>query len=259
MTTTTLLSDLQDGILLLTLDGPKSRNAIGPLIYAKLQDHIIDAGQDPDIRAIVLHGANGFFCSGGDVNNLKRSATLPMRDVTRNTDALNAMITAIRNCPKPVVAAVEGGAAGAGFSLVLACDLIVASAGAKFIAAYVKIGLTPDGGITHFLTSALPRQLVSEMCLMGTPVSAEVLCAHGIVNKTAPAGQALNVAMEMAARLAVGPQLAMAKIKSLITSASSNALATHLQDEAYGINQARFTDEGKEGTTAFLEKRKPNF
>ena len=259
MTTTKVLSELQGKVLLLTLDGPKSRNAINPQIYAALQGHIIDAGQNPDIRAIVLHGANGFFCSGGDVNNLKRSATLPMREVTKNTDALNAMISAIRACPKPLVASVEGGAAGAGFSLALACDLIVAAEGAKFIVAYVKIGLTPDGGVTHFLAASLPRQLVSEMCLMGKPVQAEALLHHGVVNSIAPAGETLSRAMEIAARLAAGPQLALAKIKSLITSAAHNDLATHLLEEADGINQARFTDEGKEGTTAFLEKRKPEF
>lgn len=259
MSTTEITSELRDRILLLTLDGPKSRNAISPPIYAALQAHMIDAADNPEVRAIVLHGANGFFCSGGDVNNLKRSATLPMREVTRNTDALNAMISAIRNCPKPVIASVDGGAAGAGFSLALACDFIVASEGAKFIVAYVKIGLTPDGGVTHFLASSLPRQLVSEMCLMGKPVTAEMLCQHGIVNSTVPLGEALSGAFTMATRLAAGPQMAMAKIKSLITAAPGNDLLTHLEEEARGINQARFTDEGKEGTTAFLEKRKPNF
>lgn len=257
--TTNVLSERRDGVLLLTLDGPKSRNAIGPPIYAILQGHIIDAGEDPDVRAVVLHGANGFFCSGGDVNNLKRSATQPMREVTKNTDALNAMIMAIRNCPKPVIASVEGGAAGAGFSLVLACDLVAASQAAKFIVAYVKIGLTPDGGVTHFLAAALPRQLISEMCLLGKPVSTEVLWQHGVVNSTPPAGEVLASAMQMAASLAAGPKLAIAKIKSLISAAPGNDLATQLEAEARGINQARFTSEGKEGTSAFLEKRKPVF
>lgn len=259
MTTTKVLTEQRDGVLLLTLDGPKSRNAISPPIYAQLQEHFIDAGENPEIRAIVLHGANGFFCSGGDVNNLKRSATLPMRDVAKNTDALNSMIVSIRKCPKPVIASIDGGAAGAGFSLALACDLIVASEGAKFIVAYVKIGLTPDGGVTHFLASSLPRQLVSEMCLLGKPVLAETLLAHGIVNATTSKGKALDGAMDMAAQMAAGPQMAMAKIKSLISSAAGNDLATHLDEEARGINQARFTKEGREGTTAFLEKRRPSF
>lgn len=257
--TTNVLSERQNGVLLLTLDGPKSRNAISQPIYATLQDHIIDAGQDDGIRAVVLHGANGFFCSGGDVNNLRRSATLPMREVSKSTDALNAMIMTIRNCPKPVIASVEGGAAGAGFSLALACDLIVASTGAKFIVAYVKIGLTPDGGVTHFLASSLPRQLVSEMCLLGKPVSAEVLCQHGIVNSTVSAGEVLSGAMQMAAAVAAGPKLAISQIKSLISVAAKNDLATQLEVEARGINQARFMSEGKEGTAAFLEKRKPVF
>jgi len=259
MTLTNVLSELRNNVLLLTLDGPKSRNALSPPVYAALQGHIIDAGENPDVRAVVLHGANGFFCSGGDVNNLKRSTTLPMRDVSKSTDALNAMISTIRNCPIPVVASVEGGAAGAGFSLALACDLIIASEKAKFIVAYVKIGLTPDGGMTHFLSSSLPRQMVSEMCLLGKPVFAETLHSHGIINTITPVSEALSGAMDVAATLAVGPQLAMAKIKSLIASAATNDFSTHLEKEARGINLARFTDEGKEGTAAFLEKRKPNF
>lgn len=259
MSVTNVLSELRDGVLLLTLDGPKSRNAISPPVYAALQGHIVDAGESPEIRAIVICGANGFFCSGGDVNNLRRSATLPMREVVKSTDALNAMVAAIRNCPKPVIAAVEGGAAGAGFSLVLACDMIIASEGAKFIVAYVKIGLTPDGGTTHFLMAALPRQLVSEMCLLGTPVTAQVLHHYGVVNAVPEMGEALNAAMEKATLMARGPQMAMAQIKALISSAPGNDLATHLDEEARGINRARFTAEGREGTTAFLEKRKPNF
>lgn len=259
MSKTDIVSKMQDSVLILTLDGPKSRNAISPPVYAILQQRFIDAGEDPNIRAIVLHGANGFFSSGGDVNNLRKSATLPLSEVTKNTDGLNSMIRVIRACPKPVIAAVEGGTAGAGVSLALACDFLVAGEGAKFIAAYVKIGLTPDGGITHFLTASLPRQMVSEMCMMGKPIDAQTLHQHGVVNNVTAPDKVLEGALDMARALARGPQMAMAKIKSLIAAAPGNDLATHLEAEADAINRARYTAESREGTAAFLDKRKPKF
>ncbi len=257
--TTQVKRELSGNTLLLTLDGPKSRNAVSPPVYAALQEQLIQAADDPAVRAIVLSGANGFFCSGGDVNNLKRSASQPLHEVSRSTDGLNAMIKWVRACPKPVIAAVEGGAAGVGISLALACDLIVASQAAKFTVAYVRIGLTPDGGVTHFLSAGLPRQLVTEMCLLGKPVVADVLAHHGLINRVVPEGSALDAALELSSALAQGPAGAMAKIKQLIEVAPKNDLATHLDAEARGMNQSRYTAEAKEGTRAFLEKRKPDF
>lgn len=256
---TQLKRELKANTLLLTLDGPKSRNAVSPPVYAALQEQLVQAADDPEVRAIVLYGANGFFCSGGDVNNLKRSSSQPMHEVTRNTDGLNAMIKWMRVCPKPIVAAVEGGAAGVGVSLVLACDLVVASQSAKFTVAYVRIGLSPDGGVTHFLSAGLPRQLVAEMCLLGKPVTAEILARHGVINRVVPEGSALDAALELSGSLERGPAGAMAKIKQLIEDAPKNDLATHLDAEARGMNHARYTAEAKEGTLAFLEKRTPDF
>ncbi|MAW88824.1 MAG: enoyl-CoA hydratase [Phyllobacteriaceae bacterium] len=258
--TGTVLKAEQEGtIRVLTLDGPQSRNSIGPENYRDLQRRIIDAAEDSSVRAIVVSGAGGFFCSGGNVTNLQRSAAGTMAEATANTDALNAMILAIRHCPKPVIAAVEGGAAGAGFSLALACDLIVAAQGARFLVSYVKVGLTPDGGVTHFLTGALPRQLVGELCLLGRPASAERLHAAGVVNTLSEPGRALGDAMALAGELTAGASGAQAVIKAEIAAAPFNDLASQLDLEARGINRARFGAEAREGLAAFLEKRKPEF
>ncbi|MCB1395183.1 MAG: enoyl-CoA hydratase/isomerase family protein [Rhodobacter sp.] len=256
---TQIRSDLQDGILTLTLDGPKSRNAIGPHVYQPLQAALIDAAQDPAVRCVVLTGAGGFFCSGGDVNALKDSANETMAQVTARTDGLNAAIRAVRGCRVPVIAAVEGGAAGAGLSLALACDMIVAAEAAKFVAAYVRVGLTPDGGATWFLREALPHQLVMELCTLGAPVSAERLAQFGVVNVLAAPETALEVATELARKIAAGPAQAIARIKAEIVAAPKNDLATHLNLEADGINIARFGPEAAEGLAAFLEKRTPVF
>ena len=259
MTQTTLVHERHGPVLVLTLDGATTRNSISPPVYRQVQAAVIDAGTDPSVRAIVLSGANGFFSSGGNIQALQASTQKTMAEVTASTDALNAMIKAVRDCPRPLVAAVEGGAAGAGASLALACDMIVAARDARFTIAYVRIGLTPDGGVTQFLTQSLPRQLVAEMCMLGQPVGAERLHALGVVNAVCAPGAALASALELAGRLAAGPVQALARIKALIEAAPGNDLATHLDREAEGINHARFGAEAREGLTAFLEKRTPDF
>lgn len=249
----------EGGILVLTLDGPKTRNSIGRDQYETLRCAFVDAGRDAGVRAIVLTGAGGFFSSGGNVGALKEGRELPLSEVMRNTDVLGAMILAIRNCPRPVIGAVEGGAAGLGLSLALSCDMLVASVSAKFTAAYVKIGLTPDGGATHFLREALPRQLVSEMCMLGRPVAADRLQAAGVVNQLAEDGTALGAAFELARACAAGAPEAITTIKAEIEAAPGNGLAAQLDLEARGINHARYGDEAGEGLAAFVEKRPPNF
>ena len=246
-------------VRLLTLDGPRSRNAVGPEVYREVQARIVDAGTDPAVRAIVLTGAGGFFSSGGNVRALRDSAGGTLAEATAKTDGLNAMIKAIVDGPLPVVAAVEGGEAGAGAALALACDLIVAAEGATFTAAYVRVGLSPDGGITHFLRGALPRQMVMEMCLLGRPMPAARLAQAGVVNLLAADGAVLQAALELAGALAAGPPNAIGRIRELVNAAPGNGLADHLEAEARAINLARFGAEAKEGLSAFLEKRRPDF
>lgn len=257
--TTEIRTELKDGILVVTMDGPKTRNSIGAPQYLALRAILMDAGNDRGVGAVVLTGANGFFSSGGNVNALKESRTLPLSEVSKNTDALSAMILALRGCPKPVIAAVEGGAAGLGLALAMACDMVAATETAKFTAAYVKIGLTPDGGTTFFLREALPRQLVSELCMLGRPVGADRLHAAGAVNALTPEGGAVEAAMDLARACAAGARDAIGTIKAEIAGAAHNGLADHIDLEGRNINAARYGDEAGEGLAAFVEKRKPVF
>ena len=257
MTATVLHQAQDDGVLTLTIDGPKSRNSIGPELYDALREAVIDASDAPEVRAIVITGANGYFSSGGNINALKESAARPRGQVSANTDKLNAMIRAVHEAPLPVVCALEGGAAGAGASLAMACDMVFAAAGASLVIAYVKVGLTPDGGATHFLRSALPRQFAMEMCMTGKPMPVERLADFGIVNDVVPQGDALERAQDMARRLANGPSEALAVIKHEVNVAPRNDLTTHMALEADGINRARYSADAAEGLAAFLEKRKP--
>ncbi|KAA0914990.1 enoyl-CoA hydratase [Aquicoccus porphyridii] len=256
---TEVRANYQGSLLVVTLDGPSTRNAIGPDVYTEIRRHLLEAEQVASVRAIVLTGANGFFSSGGNVRALKASGQTTLAGVSGNTDKLNATIKGIRGCPKPVIAAIEGGASGAGFSMCLACDMIVASETANFTAAYVRVGLTPDGGATHFLRGALPAQLVNEICMLGLPIPAPRLASAGVVNRLAPEGRVLDAALELAGGLANGPANALCTIKRLVGAAEACDLATQLEDEARSINLARFGPEAAEGLSAFLEKRRPDF
>ena len=172
---------------------------------------------------------------------------------------MHGWVDALRGCPKPVIAAVDGAAAGAGFSLALACDLIVAGASARFGMAYVKVGLTPDGGGSWFLTQYLPRQLATEIMLEGKPVSAQRLHALGIVNRIVPDGTALDAALTWADELAELSMNAVERIKSLVTDAQTNTLAQHFTAEKECFIEALYHPDACEGITAFLDKRKPQY
>ena len=249
----------RDDVLLLTLDDPATRNAIARDIYEKATAAVIDAGRDPAVRAVVLTGANGVFCSGGNVGNFPERRQLPRSDSMASVRLLHGWIEAIRACPRPVIAAVEGVAAGAGVSLALACDLLVSSRDAKYVVAYVKIGLSPDGGATASLMRLLPRHTVSELCLFGDPVDAGTLHRHGIVNRLTDSGGALDEAMALARRLADGPQNAIGRIKRLIEAAPGNSFGEQLAMEAGFICDAFADEETRIGFDAFLNKRRPDF
>lgn len=246
-------------ILVLTLDDPETRNAIARDIYEKATPAIVDAGGDPSVRALVLTGANGVFCSGGNVGNFPERRNQPRSVSMGSIGGLHGWIKAIRACPKPVIAAVERVAAGAGMSLALACDLIVSSREARYVVAYVRIGLTPDGGATASLMRLLPRQLVSELCLFGDPVDAETLHRHGVINRLTEPGAALDEAMALAGRLADGPQNAIGRIKRLIDAAPGNSFGEQLDMEAGFISDSFKDEESRIGFEAFLNKRKPDF
>ena len=254
------LSTRHDGKVLIAVnDDPATRNALDWEFYEDFANVITLAGADDSVGAIVVTGAAGFFSSGGNVAGLRERAAMELSDRKAGVDRLHAMIRAMRACPKPIVAAIEGGAAGAGASLALACDLIVAARDAYLSIAYVKIGLTPDGGATAFLGRALPRQLLNEMAMTGDRIGVERLHALGLINHLSTPGQALDDAIARAAVLAEGPPHALAEIKRLIDGAQHHSLDAQLDQEADTIADALGGAEAREGIAAFFDKRKPNF
>jgi enoyl-CoA hydratase/carnithine racemase len=254
-----LQTAISDGMMLITNADPATRNSISSEFYDQMAAAMATAGNDQAVGAVVITGAGGFFSSGGNINVLSQRLDMDEAGRREGVDKLHAMARAMRHCPKPIIAAVEGGAAGAGLALALACDLIVAADGAKFTASYVRIGLTPDGGTTSYLAQALPRQMVNEMCMLGKPVMASRLYELGLVSKIVEPGLALDAAMTLARELARGPRAALAAIKALAAAGGSNTLDGQLDAEAIHMTNALGSADGREGVTAFLAKRKPDF
>ncbi len=246
-------------VLQLTLNAPGLRNAVGPEINAGLIAALEEAGADPGTGAVVLTGADGVFCAGGNLNRLRANREQPPEVQAESVALLNRAVTAVRACPRPVIAAVEGAAAGAGFSLALGSDLVVAAEDASFIMSHVKVGLNADGGGTAFLARALPPQLAAEILFEGGRMSAQRLHALGVVNRVVAPGRALAEALDWAARLAEGPPAALARAKVLLERAWSTPLADQMAAEAAAMVEAVHHAEAGEGIAAFLERRRPVF
>ena len=254
-----VLSEQRGAVRVLINHDPATCNALNADLYVALTAALDEAQADPQVGAIVLAGGGNFFCSGGDLRLLAQRRSMAPQQRRAKLEGLHDLIRHIGRCSKPVIAAVEGGAAGAGLSLALACDLLVTTPQAQFSVAYVKVGLTPDGGVTAFLAQFLSRQVLTQLCLSGERFNGERLHAMGAVNQLAEAGQALEAAVQLAATLADGPAQAMARIKHLCQHAYGATLEEQLELEAQHMVLSQGEDEAAEGIHAFLEKRPADF
>ena len=257
--TAQLLSTSHGQTLVLTLSNPEFRNALGPEMYAAGVEALSVAESSPDVRSVVITGANGIFCAGGNVQRLQNNRQRPPEHQAQSIEGLHNWIEAIRTFPKPVVAAVEGPAAGAGFSLALACDLIVAARNSVFVMAYSAIALSPDGGGSWSLAHAVPRQLASELLLSGDRIGAERLQQLGVVNRLTDAGQALQQALDWCEHLNARAPNALASIKELLNDADGSSLNAHLARERdHFVKNLHHVNAGI-GISAFLNKQKPEY
>jgi len=254
-----LIIERQGAVISVVLNEPKTRNALSPEIFEGLSSVLKVAADDASIAAVVLSGAGGFFSAGGDLNQLARNRTLASEVRMTRIEKLNDMIAALQAAPVPVIAAVEGGAAGAGMSLALACDIVVASRSAKFTAAYVKAGLTPDAGLTASLAAIVPRPVLFEICALGAPLSAERMQALGALSQVVDDGHSLAAALAIGQRFAKAPRRALGRIKRLTHAAYLNSMADQMALEAHLMVESQGDAEAAEGIVAFLEKRSPAF
>lgn len=243
--------------LILTLSDPAMRNALGPDMYAAGIEALNVAETNPEIRSVIITGEGSHFCAGGNLQRLQGNREKPREAQAQSIEGLHSWMEAIRTCPKPVIAAVEGAAAGAGFSLALMCDMIVAARDSIFVMAYSSIALSPDGGGSWSLSQSLPRQLASELLLLGERIGAERLHALGMVNRISEPGHALTDALQLADRINARAPNAMSSIKELINDAGTHNLTTHLaQERDHFVNNLHHANAGI-GIAAFLNKEKP--
>jgi enoyl-CoA hydratase/carnithine racemase len=257
--TAQLKSTSQGQTLILTLSDPTLRNALGPEMYAAGIEALNVAESNPEIRSVIITGEGANFCAGGNLRRLQGNRDKEPEIQAQSIEGLHSWIEAIRTFPKPVIAAVEGAAAGAGFSLAMMCDLLVASRDSVFVMAYSSIALSPDGGGSWSLAQALPRQLASELLLLGERIGAERLHALGVVNQVVDSGQALDHALRLSERINDRAPNAMSSIKELLNEASTHNLTTHLRQERdHFVKNLHHANAGI-GITAFLNKENPRY
>ncbi|MET0334759.1 MAG: oxepin-CoA hydrolase, alternative type [Rhizobacter sp.] len=254
-----LHAERRDATLVLTLSDPATRNTLSEQVFAAGIEALNVAESDDTVHCIVLRGDGDTFCAGGNLQALRanRQAERDVQDTM--LQRFHDFVEALRVFPKPVIAAVEGAAAGGGFSLALACDLIVAADDAKFILSYGRIGLSPDGGASWQLMQRLPRNLVLQMLWLFEPASAAQLHQHGVVNWVVPKGQTTTHAFAIADRLAACAPNAIASAKELVNQWPERSLAQQLDTERDHFLDNLFHPNGDEGLQSFLDKRPPTF
>ena len=253
----TVLIESRGSVVILTLNAPSKRNALSTEMRAALRERLAELGLKRECKAIVLTGAGGEFCAGGDISEMVPASGDPLLAAHR-LHILHDVVRAIMGGPKPVVAAVEGAAAGAGFSLAAACDYVVAARDARFIAAFVKLGLVADCGLQLTLSHRVGRAQAKRIILGGETVSADRGAAIGLVDVLAEPGSAVDKAVAIAAGFTELPPLALAGIKTAFTrGAASLEEALALESDL----QARLamTDDHQEAKAAFMARRKPTF
>lgn len=252
-----MLYAVSDGVATITFNRPVVMNALDVEMLHAFRTSCERAAADPHARVIVLRGAGPAFVVGGDVamfrDNVAAMATL----VPQLAAELHHGILALRHAPQPVIAAVHGAVAGAGFSIMLACDLVLAAAGTQFSMAYSRIGTSPDGGATWFLPRLTGYQKAMELMLLADTVDAEAMQRLGVVNHVVAADQLVAETEKLARRLAAGPARAYAETKSLANRAIHAGLAAQLDAEALAFARCAKTQDFVEGITAFTDKRKP--
>jgi enoyl-CoA hydratase/carnithine racemase len=254
-----LLSTSQGRTMVLTLSNPGHRNALAPEIYAAGVEALSVAENSPEVRSVVITGECGRFSAGGNLERLQSNRHKDPSIQAQSIEGLHNWIEAIRTFPKPIIAAVEGAAAGAGFSLALACDFIVAANNAVFVMAYSNIALSPDGGGSWSLARSLPRQLATELLMCGERIGAQRLQELGVVNRVTPVGDALSEALVLADKLNARAPNALASIKELLNEAPLAALNQQLaQERDHFVTNLHHANAGI-GIAAFLAKQTPQF
>lgn len=259
-----LLVDHQDGITTLTFNRPKVLNALSLDMRYAMFDAIDQVESDPNVRCVVLKGAGGNFMAGGDVKAFAEDiAPKPAAErqayFERRVHTLHPMIFQLRRMKKPVIASVEGAAAGAGVSFMMACDLAIATTNSIYRFSYSAIGASPDGSGSYYLPRAIGTRRAMELALLGDKIDAETAHRYNLVNFLVAPEDIEDETNKLASRLANGPTVSYGAIKELMYSSHANSIEAQLALEARNFGICAGTEDWVEGVTAFADKRTPVF
>ncbi|HUC65991.1 MAG TPA: enoyl-CoA hydratase-related protein [Stellaceae bacterium] len=260
MTYETLNFALRDGVAWITIDRPAQFNALTLAAMRELQAVAARCSTDDGVRAVVLTGAGDkAFCAGGDVGAFAENADALPPLLTEMTASFHLAISRFSWMRAPLIAAVNGVAAGAGVSLVAAADLVIAVEGAKFTSAYTQIGLTPDGSSSYFLSRILGPRRALEFYLTNRTLTAREALEWGLVNRVVAAAEFHDAVTKLARQLAAGPTRAYGGAKKLVQMGMNDTLESQMERETRMIVGMGATADAREGVRAFIEKRRPHF
>jgi 2-(1,2-epoxy-1,2-dihydrophenyl)acetyl-CoA isomerase len=253
----TLIVDQAGPIGTITLNRPEARNALDFTMRHELLMALDEIEANPTVRVVILTGAGGHFCAGGDVKNMRQRQTAS--EGRARVELLNRAVLRLVNFPLPTIAMVDGYAVGAGSNLALCCDLIVAADRAKFGELFCKIGLAVDGGGTWLLPRLVGMARAKELIFTGDIIDAADALRIGLVNRVVHAADLASTTRELAEKIAAGPPLALRLDKQSLNRAASSDLAAALDVEALSQGLAIASDDHREGVAAFFDKRPPKF
>jgi len=253
----TVLFDVNNGIATLTLNRPDVFNAFNEQLSADVNDVLKKTAKDKSIRVLVITGSGKAFCSGQDLKAIAGNKNRSLSDSLYKR--YNPMIKAIRNLPIPVICKLNGVAAGAGCSLALSCDMIVASENASLIEVFVNVGLVLDSGSSYFLPRLIGSARAFELATLGSKVTAQQAADWGMINKVVKLEELDEEVNKLAEHYSLAPTKAIGLMKKMLNKSFTSDLDTMLEYEAYCQEIAGRSEDYKEGVTAFNEKRKPAF
>ena len=255
----TVKYETASGVATITLNRPDSLNAMSPEMAKELHDVALRIDADTRVRAVILTGSGKAFCAGGDLGEFVAAGDRARTLILQMTGDLHLALSRLSRNRAPVIAAVNGTAAGAGFSLAMAADLAIAEEQAVFTMAYTNAGLSPDGSSTYFMPRKIGDRRTRELMLTNRLLAAPEALDWGVVNQVVENGAALVAAQAMAERMAAGPTEAYAQVKRLLDASFSQTLESQMELEARAIATQVASVDGQEGMQAFVEKRKPQF
>jgi 2-(1,2-epoxy-1,2-dihydrophenyl)acetyl-CoA isomerase len=250
-----IVYELRDGVAPITLNRPGAANSLNQQLSTEMLDALIRSEENPEVRALILTGSGRFFCAGADM----KSFYTQVSGIKDRISHLHVALSRIVRAPFPVIAAVNGTAAGGGMGLACGCDLIIAAESAKFVMAYSRIGLSPDGTTTYFLPRRIGIGRALELAYTNRALTAREALEWGLVNRVVPDAELAAETHKLAAGLAQGATRALAAAKRLMHTGFVETVETQIENELRSIFELAATDDVKEAIKAFNEKRPPIF